>query len=105
MAAEQRLQTSKGVDSIAHIRTYIFGISSATIGGSERRHPCDCRALTDYTELLNSVGPERGLPLPAGRSDQAPHPGEPDPREAVPITKGRDTYIPDLHIDTLNVKA
>jgi error-prone DNA polymerase len=38
-----------------------------------------------------------------GRGDEARHPGGPDPRGAVPIKK--DIYVPDLHIDTLTVKA
>ena len=62
--------------------------------------------LIDQTELLNSVGGrDASFTLPAGRGDQARHPGGPDPREAVPIKKVRDIYIPDLHIDRLNVKA
>ena len=62
--------------------------------------------LIDQTELLNSVGGrDASFTLPAGRGDQARHPGGPDPHEAVPIKKVRDIYIPDLHIDRLNVKA
>jgi error-prone DNA polymerase len=45
------------------------------------------------------------LTLPAGRGDEARPLGGPDPRGDVPIKKVRDIYIPDLHIDTLNVKA
>lgn len=33
------------------------------------------------------------------------HVGGPDPLETSAIKKVRDTYILDLHIDTLNVKA
>jgi error-prone DNA polymerase len=61
--------------------------------------------LIDQTELLNSVGGRESCILPTGRGDQARHPGGPDPREAVPIKKVREIYIPDLHIDRLNVKA
>jgi error-prone DNA polymerase len=62
--------------------------------------------LLDNSELRNSVGGQHEtFTLPAGRGDQARHPGGPDPREAVPIKKVRDIYIPDLHIETLNVKA
>ena len=61
--------------------------------------------LIDQTDMLNSVGGRESFILPAGRGDQARHPGGPDPREAIPIKKVRDIYIPDLHIDTLNVKA
>ena len=50
-------------------------------------------------------GKNETFTLPAGRGDEARHPGGPDPRGAIPIKKVRDIYIPDLHIDTLNVKA
>jgi error-prone DNA polymerase len=56
--------------------------------------------------LLNSVGGcNETFTLPAGRGDEARHPGGPDPRGAVPIKKVRDIYNPNLHIDTLSVKA
>lgn len=62
--------------------------------------------MTDETELLKSVGGQNeAFALPAGRGDQAHHPGGPDPREPASIKKVRDIYIPDLHIDTLSVKA
>ncbi len=62
--------------------------------------------LIDETELLNSVGGQNeGFNLPAGRGDEARHPGGPDPRGALPVKKVRDIYIPDLHIDTLSVRA
>ena len=62
--------------------------------------------LIDQTELLNSVGgANETFTHPAGRGDEARHPGGPDLRGAVPIKKVRDIYIPDLRIDTLNVKA
>jgi error-prone DNA polymerase len=61
--------------------------------------------LIDQTELLNSVDGRESFIRPAGRGDQARHPGGPDPRENVPIKKARDIYVPDLHIETLNVKA
>jgi error-prone DNA polymerase len=62
--------------------------------------------LIDQTDLLNSVGgSNETFTLPAGRGDEARHPGGPDPRGEIPIKKVRDIYIPDLHIDTLTVKA
>ncbi|WP_316204516.1 OB-fold nucleic acid binding domain-containing protein [Bradyrhizobium sp. SZCCHNS3051] len=62
--------------------------------------------LIDETELLNSVGGQNeAFTLPTGRGDEAHHPGGPDPRGALPVKKVRDIYIPDLHIDSLNVKA
>jgi error-prone DNA polymerase len=62
--------------------------------------------LIDQTDLLNSLGDcHEAFVVPAGRGDEARHPGGPDPRGDVPIKKVRDIYIPDLHIDTLSVKA
>jgi error-prone DNA polymerase len=56
--------------------------------------------------MLRRVGGRNeAFTLPAGRGDQARHPGGPDPRETQDLRKVRDIYIPDLHIDTLNVKA
>jgi error-prone DNA polymerase len=62
--------------------------------------------LIDQADLLNGVGGRNeAFTLPAGRGDEARHPGGPDPRADIPIKKVRDIYIPDLHIDTLSVKA
>jgi hypothetical protein len=63
-----------------------------------------CLLAVDFRKQPSSVTPEART-LPAGRGDEARHPGGPDPRGAVPIKQVRDIYIPDLHIDTLNVKA
>jgi error-prone DNA polymerase len=60
--------------------------------------------VADLTPDLKRIS---GLdaPLP-GRGDEAKHGGhEPDSREPRPIAKPRDIYVPDLHIDTLKVKA
>ena len=61
--------------------------------------------LTDLSDLLASVG-QRGMPFPMthGCGDQVTHGGGPDPRERLG-RKPRDIYVPDTHIDTLNVKA
>ena len=57
--------------------------------------------LTDLSDLLASVGrPGAPFPLPRGRGDQVTHGGEPDSRE-LPGRRPRDTYVPDIHIDTL----
>ncbi|MBR1221462.1 error-prone DNA polymerase [Bradyrhizobium sp. U87765 SZCCT0131] len=65
--------------------------------------------LIDQSELLNSVGGRDGkFTLPAGRGDEARHGGSGvDSREpkTPPTVRPRDIYIPDLHIDTLKVKA
>jgi error-prone DNA polymerase len=61
--------------------------------------------LIDVPDLLASIG-QRGLPSSVvhGRGDQVTHGGGPDPRETLGH-KPRDIYIPDIHIDTLKVKA
>ena len=64
--------------------------------------------LTDLSGLLRSVGDrDQPFPLPHGRGDEVYHGGSgPDPRELPPKgMRTRDIYIPDLHIDTLRVKA
>jgi error-prone DNA polymerase len=65
--------------------------------------------LLDQTELLDGLsGRDQAFDLPAGRGDEARHGGGSglDSREPkAPPTKPRDIFIPDLHIETLNVKA
>jgi error-prone DNA polymerase len=64
--------------------------------------------LIDQTELLNGVGgKDEAFVLPAGRGDEAKHGGSGlDSREPkLPTIRPRDIYVPDLHIDTLKVKA
>jgi len=66
------------------------------------------RRVTDLSGMLGSVGDrDAGFPLPHGRGDEAHHGSiAPDPRGSAP--KGfrtRDMYTPDLHIDTIKVKA
>jgi len=52
-------------------------------------------------------GLDKAFPLEAGRGDEAKHVGSGgDSREPKPpISKPRDIYVPDLHIDTLKPKA
>jgi error-prone DNA polymerase len=61
----------------------------------------------DQTERLRRIsGKDEAFALPAGRGDEARTVGHgPDPRGKVPVRKVRDIYVPDLHIDTLTVKA
>jgi error-prone DNA polymerase len=63
--------------------------------------------LTDLSGELASVGGrETPFPLPQSRGDQVRHGGGPDPRDLPPKgLRTRDIYIPDLHIDTIKVKA
>lgn len=64
--------------------------------------------LTDLSPALTSVG-GRDAPfaMPHGRGDQVTQAGGgPDPRERPPKRlHSCDMYVPDLHIDTLKVKA
>ena len=64
--------------------------------------------VVDLTGDLKRIsGLDGEFPLPAGRGDEARHGGSgPDsrePKQTVPTP--RDIYVPDLHIDTLKVKA
>ena len=64
--------------------------------------------ITDLSGDLASVGNrDAPFPLPHGRGDQVRNGGSaPDPRELPPKgLRTRDIYIPDLHIDTIKVKA
>jgi error-prone DNA polymerase len=64
--------------------------------------------ITDLAGDLASVGSrDAAFPLPHGRGDQVRNGGAgPDPRELPPKgLRTRDIYIPDLHIDTIKVKA
>ena len=57
-------------------------------------------------ELGRVSGIEDAFPLPAGRADDAKRGGSgEDSRDPKPIARPRDMYEPDLHIDTLKVKA
>jgi error-prone DNA polymerase len=64
--------------------------------------------LTDLSTELATVGSrDVASPLRHGRGDQVNHGGAgTDPRELPPEgLRTRDIYIPDLHIDTINVKG
>jgi error-prone DNA polymerase len=64
--------------------------------------------LSDLTADLKWVsGCEAPFPLLPGRGDEAKHGGSGlDGREPKPpVSKSRDMYVPDLHIDTLKLKA
>ena len=64
--------------------------------------------LHDLSGALSALGErEADFPLPHGRGDKF-HNGSPvsDPRSQAPrITKPRDIYVPDNHIDSLKLKA
>ncbi|WMT92927.1 error-prone DNA polymerase [Pelagibacterium sp. H642] len=64
--------------------------------------------IFDLSDELASVGERNGLfPTPHGRGDEFHHGAPtPDPRGLPPKElRARDIYIPDLHIDSLKVKA
>src|SRR5260221_14363591 len=64
--------------------------------------------LADLSSELATVGNrDAGFPLPHGRGHQVTHAGGgPDPRERPPKgLRTHDTYVPDLHIDTIQVKG
>jgi error-prone DNA polymerase len=65
--------------------------------------------LMDQSGLLRRVGgSDEAFVIPAGRGDEAVHGGGAgvDSRDAKALKyAARDIYIPDLHIDTLSVKA
>ncbi|MAU97735.1 MAG: error-prone DNA polymerase [Fulvimarina sp.] len=64
--------------------------------------------LTDLSAALAGIGErDAPFPLPHGRGDEFHHgPPSPDPRDAPPrAVRTRDIYIPDLHIDSIRVKA
>jgi error-prone DNA polymerase len=65
-------------------------------------------SVSDLTADLKTVsGLDVPFPLVAGRDDEARHGGGgPDNREGKPPEpKPRDIYVPDMHIDTLKLKA
>jgi error-prone DNA polymerase len=58
------------------------------------------------SELKRISGLDAVFPLVPGRGNEARHGGHgPDSRDPRPITRPRDMYEPDLHIDTLKLKA
>jgi error-prone DNA polymerase len=64
--------------------------------------------LTDLSAELATVGSrDAAFPLMHGRGDQVTHAvGGPDPREHPPRgPRTHDIYIPDLHLDTVEVKS
>jgi error-prone DNA polymerase len=65
-------------------------------------------SVSDLTADLKTVsGLDVPFPLVAGRGDESRHGGGgPDNREGkAPEPKPRDIYVPDMHIETLKLKA
>jgi error-prone DNA polymerase len=63
--------------------------------------------LRDLSADLKRIsGIDAPFPLAPGRGDEAKHSGSPDSRDGKEHSaKPRDIYVPDLHIDTLKLKA
>jgi error-prone DNA polymerase len=63
--------------------------------------------LIDHSDMLRRIGGmDQEFTVPTGRGGEVKHGGSGlDPREKPTLRKGRDIYVPDLHIDTLTVKA
>jgi len=64
--------------------------------------------VADLSSALTKVSGENGaFPLTAGRGDEAKHGWNGlDSREPkVPVSKPRDMYEPDVHIDSLKIRA
>ena len=63
--------------------------------------------LKDMTEVLKAIsGVGEPFQLAPGRGDEAKGGGGgPDSRDPKPVVRPRDIYVPDLHIDTLKLKA
>ena len=69
-----------------------------------RTGPSTLRDLT--SDLKRISGLNALFPLVRGRGDEAKHSGGPGSRDGKALSpKRRDIYVPDLHIDTLKVKA
>ena len=63
--------------------------------------------VRDLTADLKRIsGLDAPFPLVPGRGAEAKHSSSPDRRDGKALSpKPRDIYIPDLHIDTLKLKA
>jgi error-prone DNA polymerase len=58
------------------------------------------------SDLVGLADRDEEFKLPAGRGDEFAHGGRPDPRDRQkPIAAPRAMFGPDLHIDTLKIKA
>jgi len=61
--------------------------------------------LTDLSSVFASIGDrDAAFPVPRGRGDEAKEGGGPEPRETLG-REVRDIFVPDLHIDRINVKT
>jgi error-prone DNA polymerase len=94
-------------------RRVVLGSGMMAINGKIQREGgvvhLVAQRLFDLSADLSSLGErEGGFAIPHGRGDEFAHgsAGSPDSRDRAPMgLKPRDIYTPDLHIDTLKVKA
>ena len=92
-------------------RRVVMGASMLAVRGRVQREGevvhLVAHQLADLSADLATVGSrDAAFPLPHGRGDQVKGGGGPDPRELPPKgLRTRDIYAPDLHIDTIKVKA
>ncbi len=93
-------------------RRVVMGASMLAVCGRVQREGevvhLVAHQLADLSADLATVGSrDAAFPLPHGRGDQVKGcGGGPDPRELPPKgLRTRDIYAPDLHIDTIKVKA
>ncbi len=85
----------------------MFGVRGRVQDASDVIHLI-VEEVTDLTADLRAVaGLNAPFPLASGRGDEAKGGGSgPDNRDPKPqIVRPRDMYVPDLHIDTLKIKA
>jgi error-prone DNA polymerase len=92
-------------------RRIVLGSSMMAINGRVQREGevahLVAQQLFDLSgELAELTDRDLDFKLPTGRGDEFAHgsPGSPDSRDAA-AAKPRDIFVPDLHIDTLKVKA
>jgi error-prone DNA polymerase len=92
-------------------RRVVLGSSMMAINGKIQREGdvvhLVAQQLFDLSGDLSGLGDrDIDFKLPTGRGDEFAHGGGPDPRDMPkPAIQPRDIFVPDLHIDTLKVKA
>ncbi|MBY5592369.1 error-prone DNA polymerase [Rhizobium leguminosarum] len=93
-------------------RRVVLGSSMMAINGRIQREGevvhLIAQQLFDLSGDLSALADSDGeFKLPTGRGDEFAHgaPGSQDSRDRAPAVKPRDIFVPDLHIDTLKVKA
>ncbi|MBY5713318.1 error-prone DNA polymerase [Rhizobium leguminosarum] len=92
-------------------RRIVLGSSMMGIHGKVQREGevvhLIARQLFDLSGDLSALADrDLDLKIPTGRGDEFSHgsPGSPDARDKA-VVKVRDMFVPDLHIDTLKIKA